>query len=441
MKKSVWTDEVKMPSFNNLEGDKRCEVLIIGGGLCGILCAYYLKNKGIDCVVVEGGHIAGGITENTTGKITYLHSLIYSDLLLTYGKEKAQMYLKANMEAMEEYKKLCENIECEFEIKDAYTYSRKSRVLIEREVRCIEALGGECEFCEKTELPFEIKGAVKAPGQAQFNPLMFIKEIAKDLNIFENTFAYGIENGAAVTDMGRIQTEKIIVCTHFPFLNKHGSYFLKLYQHRSYVAAFENVPTLSGMYVDEDMKGMSFRSYKNLMLIGGGGHRTGKKGTAWSEAEEFARNCYPLAKLKYEWAAQDCMSLDKVPYIGKYSKNTPDLYVATGFNKWGMSNSMVAARLLSDMVLGKENEYEPLFLPQRKILHPQLLINGIESTVNLLTPTTRRCSHLGCALKWNRYEHTWDCPCHGSRFSETGEVIDNPAMHNIGTNGCCNQRK
>ncbi len=433
MKKSVWTDEVKLPHFNSLKKDTKCEVLIIGGGLCGLLCAYYLKNKGVDCILVEGDSIAGGITKNTTGKITYLHSLIYSDIVLTYGKEKAQMYLKANEEALEEYKRLSENIECDFEIKEAYTYSVKSRALIEREVRCLLDLGGECSFEEKSELPFEIKGAIKAPRQAQFNPLMFIKGIGKDLNIFENTFVYGIENGAAVTSCGRIEAEKIIVCTHFPFLNKHGSYFLKLYQHRSYVSAFENVMELKGMYVDEDMSGMSFSYHGNLLLIVGGGHRTGKKGAAWNEITNFAKERYPLAKLKYEWAAQDCMSLDKVPYIGKYSKNTPNLYVATGFNKWGMSSSMVAARMLSDMVMGKESEYEPLFSPQRKIIHPQLFVNGIESTFNLLTPTVRRCPHLGCALKWNKYEHTWDCPCHGSRFDEEGKLIDNPAMRDIGT--------
>lgn len=428
MKKSVWTNEVELPGFESLEGDKKCEVLVIGGGLCGILCAYYLTNKGVDCILVEADRLAGGITKNTTGKITSQHGLIYSDIVLTYGKEQAQMYYKANEEALEAYRQLAENIKCGFEEKDAYTYSLKSRELIEREVRCVKDLGGECSFEERTELPFEIKGAIRFCNQAQFNPLEFIKGLVKDINVFENTFVEGIENGVAVTEHGRISAEKIIVCTHFPFLNKHGVYFMKLYQHRSYVSAFENVPGLKGMYIDEDMKGMSFRSYGGLMLVGGGGHRTGKRGKAWHEVNNFVKECYPLAKLKYEWAAQDCMSLDKIPYIGLYSKNTPGLFVATGFNKWGMTGSMVAARMLCDMVTGKGCEYEELFSPQRKIMHPQLFVNGVETTCNFLTPTVRRCPHLGCALKWNKHEHTWDCPCHGSRFEEDGELIDNPAM-------------
>ena len=121
------------------------------------------------------------------------------------------------------------------------------------------------------------------------------------------------------------------------------------------------------------------------------------------------------------------MSLDEIPYIGNYSKNTPDLYVATGFNKWGMTSAMVSAMILSDMIPGKKNDYAEVFNPSRSILKPQLFINGFESAINLLTPTTRRCPHLGCALKWNKAEHSWDCPCHGSRFSEDGKVLDNPA--------------
>ena len=181
------------------------------------------------------------------------------------------------------------------------------------------------------------------------------------------------------------------------------------------------------MYVDEADKGMSFRTYENMLLIGGGGHRTGKKGGSFNELYDFAKRYFSGAELKYSWAAQDCMSLDRIPYIGNYSKRTPNLYVASGFNKWGITSSAAAAAILTDMVLGRKNEYAEVFNPSRSILKPQLLINGGETTVNLLTPTTKRCPHLGCALKWNGAEHTWDCPCHGSRFEEDGALIDNPA--------------
>ncbi len=231
----------------------------------------------------------------------------------------------------------------------------------------------------------------------------------------------------AITDGGRIKADKVIVATHFPFINKHGSYYLKLYQHRAYVLALQNAQEVDGMYVDECRSGLSFRNYGDLLLLGGGAHRTGKDGGNWDELRRFADKHYPDSKIKYLWATQDCMSLDDIPYIGRYSKNTPDMYVASGFNKWGMTGTMLAAMLLSDMVCGRNSDYAAAFSPSRSILKPQLFVNGFEATKNLLTPSKKRCPHLGCALKWNNAEHSWDCACHGSRFDEGGRVIDNPA--------------
>ncbi len=431
MKKSVWLEEIKLKKFEKPKGEIKTDVLIVGGGLSGILVAYFLKQKGIDYCLVEANRIASGITKNTTAKITSQHGLIYDKLIRDFGKEKAQMYLRANQDALKEFENLCKNIDCDFEKKSACTYSLYDKEKIENEVNAVNSLGFSAQFMNDTELPFKTQGAILFPDQAQFNPLKFIAEIVKDLNIYENTFIRDITPTDAISDNIKFSAKKIIVATHFPFINKHGSYFMKLYQHRSYVSAYENAQKLDAMYVDEDLKGLSFRNYDNLLLIGGGSHRTGKHGGAWNEINDFAKKHYPDAKLKFEWATQDCMSLDSVPYIGRYSKRTPDLYVATGYNKWGMTSSMVAAKILCDMIEGKNNEYQEIFSPQRSILKPQLLVNGFESTLNLLTPTAKRCPHLGCALKWNKAEHSWDCPCHGSRFEEDGTLIDNPATGNI----------
>lgn len=430
MKKSVWSDSVELPEFSALNGDTKTDVLIIGGGLCGLLCAYLLEQAGVDYILVEANRIASGITKNTTAKITFLHGLIYSELIKSEGKEKAKMYLEANKSALNEYEKLCRDIDCDFEKRSAYTYSMRDRKKPEDEVRALNSLGINAEFTENLEIPFKTMGAVKVDNQAQFNPLKFVAKISKGLNIYEKTFIRDITPHTAVADNGKITADKIIVATHFPFINKHGSYFVKLYQHRSYVTAFAGTQNINGMYVDEEDDGMSFRSYKDLLFIGGGGHRTGKKGGNWNEIRSFARKYYPQAREQYSWAAQDCMSLDKIPYIGRYSKRTPDMYAASGFNKWGITSSMAAAIILSDMVFGKKNDFAEVFSPQRSILKPQLFVNGCESTVNLLTPTAPRCPHMGCALKWNRAEHTWDCPCHGSRFEGNGTLIDNPATGN-----------
>ena len=183
--------------------------------------------------------------------------------------------------------------------------------------------------------------------------------------------------------------------------------------------------------VDEAKKGMTFRNYKDLLFVGGGGHRTGKDGGNWTELENFFRKYFPEAQVKYRWAAQDCMSLDGVPYIGQYSPSLPNIYVVSGFNKWGITSSMAAAMIVTDAVLERKNKYSNVFAPDRSVMRPQLLANAAESVMGLLTPRTKRCPHMGCALKWNSAEHSWDCPCHGSRFSEEGQLIDNPATGDL----------
>lgn len=428
---SIWTENSKLPSFPRLNGTKKTDVLVIGGGLAGILCAYFLKQKGIDYILAEGGKICSGTTANTTAKITSQHSLIYHKLLKKMGTEKASMYLHANQTALEEYKRLCKNIDCDYEAKDNYVYSLNDTTLLEKELIALSKIGFNAGFAKNLPLPFKTAGAVRFSNQAQFNPLKLVSELCKDLNIFEHTFVNEIKDNRALTDNGEIKAEKIIVTTHFPFINKHGSYFLKLYQHRSYAIALENTPQLNGMYVDENKKGMSLRNYGSYLILGGGSHRTGKKGGNWNEIREAAKKYYPNAREKFHWAAQDCMSLDGIPYIGHYSRRMSDLYVATGFNKWGITSSMVSAMLLSDLVTGKKPDYAEVFNPSRSIITPQLAINAFEATVNLLTPTTKRCPHLGCALKWNSAEHSWDCPCHGSRFSSDGILLENPSTGNI----------
>lgn len=429
--KSLWEKLSKKPIFNQLKGDTKTDVLIIGGGITGVLCAYMLENAGISYILVEASEIGSGTTKNTTAKITSQHGLIYNKLERKFNIEYAKKYLQINEKALDKFRELCKNIDCDFEEKDSFVYSLNNRKKIEDELTALEKIGFKAEFSDKLPLPFSVDGAVKFPKQAQFNPLKFIYEISKNLNIYEHTPVRELIGTTAFTDFGKICAEKIIVATHFPFLNKHGSYFIKMYQHRSYVIALENAQNVNGMYVDENQTGLSFRNFGNLLLLGGGSHRTGKKGGNWQELRNFANKYYPKANEKYHWAAQDCMTLDDSAYIGSYSSKTNGLYVATGFNKWGMTSSMVSAMILCDMVQEKENEFTDIFSPSRTILRPQLFKNIFETTSNMLIPTTKRCSHLGCALKWNPYEHTWDCSCHGSRFTENGKLIDNPATKDL----------
>ncbi len=424
---SLWEKYTQRVRFGELDGNKSTEVLIIGGGIAGILCAYKLKKAGVDCMLTEATQICGGITKNTTAKITLGHGLIYDKMIKRFGKEKARLYLEAQIKAGKEYARLCQNISCDYEKKDSYVYSLCERKKLENEISALKILGVKAELSHARELPIEVAGAVCVKDQAQFHPLKFLYAIAKELPIYENTKVVELKPDRAITDRGEITYKKLIVATHFPILNKHGGYFLKLYQHRSYVLALKGAQSVNGMYVDESDTGLSFRSYGELLLLGGGGHRTGKKGGAWRELEEFAKKHYKNADIVGRWATQDCMTLDSIPYIGQYASSTPNMLVATGFNKWGMTNAMVSADILCDLVQNKSNIYADVFSPCRTILRPQLAANVFESAVGLLTPTAPRCPHLGCALKYNSAEHTWDCPCHGSRFTEHGELIDNPA--------------
>ncbi|MCH5274922.1 MAG: FAD-dependent oxidoreductase [Lachnospiraceae bacterium] len=424
---SVWTDTVEMPHFETLEGEVKTDVLIIGGGITGLLCAYFLKQQGVDYLLAEGRSICSGITKNTTAKITAQHGLIYADLLKNAGAEKARKYLEANQKAVEQYFTLCKDMDCDFEEKTNYVYSLNDRRKLEQEAEALRKIGFDALLHDTTELAIPTVGAVGFAHQAQFHPLKFLAKIAEGLNIYEHTFVTKLSENTALTEKARITFQRVIFATHFPIDNKHGLYFLKMYQHRAYVIALKNAYPVKNMYVDEDKNGLSFRSYGELLLVGGGSHRTGKKGGNWQKLREYAGKYYPRAKEQYYWATQDCMPLDNVPYIGLYAKSMPGCYVATGYHKWGMTTAMAAAEILTDKIMGKENPYEEVFSPSRSIWKPQLFVNGGESIVNLLTPTLKRCPHLGCALKWNAAEHSWDCPCHGSRFDEDGGLIDNPA--------------
>lgn len=423
---SLWHETERMPEFPFLDGDRKTDVLIIGGGIAGILTAYFLEKRGIGYILVEKGRICGGTSGNTTAKITFQHGLCYDKLVKCCGISTAKMYLHANKAAFDKYTELCNGIDCDHEVRDNYVYSDDHRKL-EDELEALNLIGYGAVFSKELPIPLWTAGAVRFSGQAQFHPLKFISAIANGLNIYENTRVCEMIENTAVTDHGKISAKNVVVATHFPFINKHGSYFLKLYQHRSYVLALENAQNVNGMYVSDCDTGMSFRNHGDLLLLGGGGHRTGKYGGNYNELRSFATKHYPDSREKFHWATQDCMSLDGIPYIGRYSKRTRELYVASGFNKWGMTGAMLSAMILTDILEGKQNDFAEVFDPSRSILKPQLFANGAETVKNLLSFTGKRCPHLGCALKWNSTEHSWDCPCHGSRFDKNGEVLDNPA--------------
>ena len=422
--KSIWQNQ--RPQFDTLKGEKTVDVLIIGGGIAGILCAYKLQEKGVDYLLLEKDKILGGNTANTTAKITLGHGFIYNKIYKKYGKNIAKKYYIANKLAIERYKMLSKIHPCDFEEKDMCIYTKNNYNKLKEEFDVLRIIGADAQIVKTDELPFETKGAIKHKNQALFNPIKFLSGVAKDLKIYENSFVKKVKGNCAYTDKAKVNFKKVIFATHFPFIDRFGFFFVKMYQHRSYVLALENGNNLKNMYVDECDKGLSLRTYGEYLLLAGGGAKTGKKCGGFDELLHIASLYYPNAKAKYKFAAQDCMTLDNMPYIGKYTLLKSNYFVATGFNTWGMTNAMVASEILCDLITGKHNEYAKVFDPHRNIFTFQLICNLFNFITNILTPTAPRCSHLGCALKWNKQEKTWECSCHGSRFSKNGEILDNP---------------
>ena len=265
---SIWSRDAVMPRFPTLDGDVHTDVLIVGGGIAGVLCAYYLQQAGIDYLLVERDSIGSGVTLGTTAKITAQHGLEGDVLLHTLGSDRARLYLQANLQAVEEYRRLCAELDCEFIDADSYIYSRDDRERLDRELAALERLKVPAVFQKDLELPFPVAGAVKFPHQAQFHPLRFLAGLARGLNIREQTFVRALHSHTALTDRGSITAEQIILATHFPFPDRHGGYFLKLYQDRSYMLALRQAPHLSGMYRDADDHGLSFRSAGSYLLLG-----------------------------------------------------------------------------------------------------------------------------------------------------------------------------
>ena len=421
---------------------KEYDVIVVGAGMAGLLTAYYLQEQGKKVLVIEAGEVASGQTGRTTAKITSQHGLKYSKLIETVGIDKARLYARANETAIKEYEKLIQKkgIECQFERAPAYLYTLKDAEVLKKEAKAAAFLGIDAFFTKETELPFAVSGAVCFRHQAQFSALEFVEHISAELDIMTHTQVMKIWGDKVITKNFVMTADKIIVATHYPLQNVPGFYFLRQHQERSYVLALSGCQKMRGMYLGIDKEGLSFRQLNGMLLLGGSSCRTGKNvvGGAYDFLRQEAKKYFPESKEENHWAAQDCMPHDGIPFIGKYSIFTPNLYVISGFQKWGMTTSMVAAMILRDELCGIQNPYAKLFSPQR--LHVKAGMNDLLIDVGVsvrglwngwLHGKQKRCYHMGCRLMWNPEEESWDCPCHGSRFDQEGRLLDNPAKKDM----------
>ena len=453
---SIWKEALKERQIKRLTGTHHTRVAVIGAGMAGILSAYLLQEAGMKVTVVESNALGSGQTGGTTAKITSQHGMIYSHLEKYFGKVGAGLYAAANESAIDEYERIIgeQQIECDFRRCPAYLYAldgegQEERLLrLKKEIELVKSLGISAEFVSQTELPLPVAGAEVFWNQAQFHPLKFLQHLAEELTVYEYSQVKEVKDNCLYTKEGMLVAEHIVFTNHYPWQIRPGYYFLRMHQERSYVLALQQENAnqeraLEGMYRDMNPTGMSFRRYGNYLLIGGSGHRTGKNNECgnYDVLRKQAERYYPKAEEVAHWSAQDCITLDKVPYVGYFSREIPNWYVATGFGKWGMTGAMVSAIILRDMIQGLEHPWEAIYTPQRMNWRAdiqQLCGNLGSATVNLakrLFPFSVKgkekppvCQHMGCQLVWNPDEHSWDCPCHGSRYSEEGKLLCGPSQ-------------
>lgn len=487
---SYWLSSTDSEEYPQLSEDINADVAIIGGGMTGILCAYTLWKKGVNSVILDAGRIVAGTTAHTTAKITSQHGLIYNKIKSKMGLELAKQYAEANESAITEITKIVDEnkIECDLSEQSAFIYAQSDENIqkIQDELKTAEKIGLKASYVDEIPFPLQIKCGIRFDHQAQFHPRKFLLPLAKKINqsgvgIYERTRAIELTRESdyvITTDQGKkVTAKKVIISSHYPFYNKQGMYFSRIYTERAYIIAVraeEKYP--GGMYINAEEPSRSLRSHisgnNELILVVGENHKTGQgedMNKHYHALIDFADQIFTIKDIPYRWSTQDCMTMDGIPYVGQYKADTPDLYIATGFQKWGMTNSMVSALILSDMITDIESPWQEVYNPSRHNITGSVknfVVENVDVAKNLikgkisplpenielkpgegkvfehngertgafrddngelhLVNTT--CTHMGCELNWNSAERSWDCPCHGSRFTYTGKIIEGPAV-------------
>lgn len=490
---SYWLDSTEKTNYNSLSEDLEVDVAIVGGGIAGITSAFLLKRRGLKVAILEVDKIIEGTTARTTAKVTTQHGLFYNKLVYNLGITKAKQYADANQAALSFIKNIIEekNINCDFSMMPSYVYTEKKGYIenIKKEVLSASNLGIDSFFVKETPLPFEVKGAIRFDNQAQFHPRKYLLELAYEIDgngshIFENTKVIDIKSGdepEVITESGyKVKASSVIIASHYPIENLKGLFFSRVYTERAYiVGALSKDKFPEGMYINAESPTRSLRRQKykdkEIILIAGENHKTGQgKNTDihYENLINFGKNHFDLIDIPYRWSTQDIMPMDDIPFIGKLTTYTKNIYIATGFKKWGMTNGTAAGMILTDIITEGYSPYSDVFDPSRlnikgsftNFLKENLNV-GIKFVEGKIAPKSKNitlsinegkvieykgkrvgiykdntgrvymvdttCTHLGCELEWNKAEKSWDCPCHGSRFSYDGNIIEGPALKKL----------
>lgn len=491
---SLWIETTPGTSHPPLEAGVEVDVAVVGGGITGITTAYLLERAGLTVALLESKQLVHGATGYTTAKVTAGHSLIYARLERELGAEAARLYAQAQSRGLELVRELtaAEAIDCELEQRANVVYAdtAEEAAQVEEEAEAARRAGLPASFVRELDLPYPVAGAYRLEDQAQFHPRKYLLPLAERIvgagsHVFEETRVLGVDDAQPLrvrTDRGDVRAREVVLATHLPILDR-GLFFAKAHPARSYAVAARVSPDRlpGGMYINVGMPTRSLRTARDddgpLLLVGGEGHRPGEEpdtGRRFSALEDFAKRWFEAETFPYRWSTQDYVPADGVPYVGRLGMGRRHVWMATGFRKWGMTNGTVAAEILVDGILARPNRFSALFDAQRlnvRAALPSLLRENLKVARHFLGDRLRRgertaaddlrpgegrlinvagtktaayrdetgflhalspvCTHMGCHVAWNAGERSWDCPCHGSRYSGEGHVIEGPAVRDL----------
>jgi len=441
--RSLWFEGRDAPVRPPLDREITADVVVVGAGIVGLTTALLLEREGLDVAVLEMRRVAAGATGYNTAKLSSLHGLTYTQLESSLGRDNARLYGEANEAGIARVFELAGElgIDCDLARKPNFTYSEDAAHVddLREEARLASGLGLPASYAEELDLPFGVAGAVRFEDQAEFHPVKYADGLAAALRrpVHEGTRVTSIGSGGVDTAPGhRVKAGHVVVATHLSFLDR-GLYFARCHPERSYIVAGRASNLPAGMYLSTESPAHSIRAHGHWLLVGGESHKTGQADARerYERLEGWARERFGLEP-ELRWATQDQMPVDGVPYVGRHDPVSGDVWVATGFKKWGLAMGTAAAELLAAQIAGREHPWTPLFDPNRlrpRASAPDLVKENANVAYHFVADRVAkrgnpRCTHLGCLLDWNAAEDTWDCPCHGSRFSASGEVIEGPAV-------------
>lgn len=489
---SYWQQSVSLPDYPTLNDNVKADVCIVGAGITGLTTAFLLAKEGYSVCLLEANKVLSGTTSLTTAKITSQHGLMYANMIEQYGVEQTKQYYEANTRGKQFIEHMVKeySISCQLREEDAYIYTNSLEEVekIEQEGKAYEQLGIKGEVLSSVPLPFPVKKAVRMNGQAHFHPLQYgeaLLQLCKEhgVHIFEHTRAINVEynrHPSVMTDQRyRVICKHVVQASQYPFYDGLGYYPTKMYASRAYALLAKPDIKLEGMYMNVEKPERSLRPIiideEEYIFIVGDSHKTGQSNKSMDEHFEalasFGEQHFSISSILNRWSAQDYITIDNIPYVGPVTRHQKNVYVATGFKKWGITNGTNAALMIYDFITNNTKEDVHVFSPSRKLnitpsiekmismnadVAKHLITNKFDRPKNDWTTLEKEeatitrvglsrigvykdsggnyhavdttCTHLGCEVNWNQAEKTWDCPCHGSRFDYEGHVIQGPAV-------------